>query len=74
MTALANLKRLRAERLPQSCEVEIIDLSKHPALARTDDIVALPTLVRTAPLPPRRVLGDLSNTQRVLTGLGVAPA
>lgn len=73
MTALANLKRICAEWLAESCEVEVIDLLKNPALARNDEIVAIPTLVRAGPGPVRRVLGDLSNTERVLSGLDLRP-
>jgi circadian clock protein KaiB len=70
--AIANLKRICAEQLPGGCDVEVIDLLADPAQAKAHEIVALPTLVRVGPGPARhRVLGDLSNTQRVLSGLAL---
>ena len=72
--ALANLKALCAESLPGQCRIRVIDLLKHPQLARGDQIVAIPTLVRELPLPIRKVVGDLSNTMGVLVGLDLRPA
>jgi circadian clock protein KaiB len=69
--ALDNLKRLCDEHLAGDCEVEIIDLVDNPELARGDDILAIPTLVRRFPSPVRKVIGDLSDTGRVLAGLEV---
>jgi circadian clock protein KaiB len=69
--ALANLRRICEERLAGQYELEVIDLSESPERARTDDIVALPTLVRKLPPPLRRVIGDLSDTERVLVGLAI---
>jgi circadian clock protein KaiB len=69
--ALANLKSLCEEHLTGRYEIEIVDLVAQPALARSDDILAIPTLVRRLPPPLRKVIGDLSNTQRVLVGLRV---
>ncbi len=69
LRAFANLKTLCEEHLPGCHEIEIIDLIEQPALARIDDIVAIPTLVRRLPIPLRRIIGDLSNTERVLIGL-----
>jgi circadian clock protein KaiB len=69
LRAFANLTALCAEQLAGRYEIEVIDLVEHPALARTDDIVAIPTLVRRLPPPLRKIIGDLSNTQRVLVGL-----
>jgi circadian clock protein KaiB len=71
--AFANLKTLCEEHLAGRYEIEIIDLVEHPALARNDDILAIPTLVRRRPPPARRVIGDLSNTERVLVGLQLRP-
>ena len=67
--ALANLRALCAERLKGPFRIQVIDLLKHPQLARGDQIVAIPTLVKKLPLPIRKVVGDLSNTVEVLVGL-----
>jgi circadian clock protein KaiB len=72
--AFSNLKVLCEEHLRGRYEIEVIDLAENPSLAATDDIVALPTLVRRLPAPLRRVIGDLSNTERVLVSLHVEPA
>ena len=69
LKAFANLRRLCEEHLAGRYEIEIIDLVKRPLLARTDDIVAIPTLVRSLPAPMRKIIGDLSNTDRVLLSL-----
>jgi circadian clock protein KaiB len=71
--ALANLKRLCEEYLAGHYEIEVIDLIQNPSLARGDDILAIPTLVRRLPEPLRRIIGDLSNTERVLVGLRLLP-
>jgi circadian clock protein KaiB len=71
--AVANLKRLCEEHLAGRYEIEIVDLVESPALARRDDILAIPTLVRRLPAPLRRIIGDLSNTERVLVGLRLEP-
>jgi len=71
--ALANLKRICVEHLGGQYRIKVIDLVKHPALARGDQILALPTLVRRLPAPIRKIIGDLSNTERVLVGLDVKP-
>jgi circadian clock protein KaiB len=68
-TAVANLTALCDEYLAGHHEIEIVDLIDQPALARADDIVAIPTLVRRLPPPLRKIIGDLSNTERVLFGL-----
>jgi circadian clock protein KaiB len=73
LRAFANLKTLCEEHLPGCHEIEIIDLIEQPALARIDDIIAIPTLVRRLPIPLRRIIGDLSNTERVLIGLHLRP-
>ena len=72
--ALANLKILCEEHLAGRYEIEIVDLVADPSLGKTDDILAIPTLVRRLPAPIRKVIGDLSNTERVLVGLRVRPA
>jgi|SRR5438552_7824619 len=72
MRAFANLKRICEQYLADRYQIEMIDLLKNPALARTDQILAVPTLVRRVPVPVRKIIGDLSNTQRVLAGLAVS--
>ena len=67
--AFANLKLICEERLKGRYRIEVIDLLEHPQLARGDQIIAVPTLVRQLPVPIRRVIGDLSNTLEVLVGL-----
>ncbi|MBA2346936.1 MAG: circadian clock protein KaiB [Solirubrobacterales bacterium] len=74
LRAQANLRALCEEHLAGRHEIEVIDLEQHPSLARSDDIVAIPTLVRRLPEPLRRIIGDLSNTERVLVGLRVEEA
>ena len=74
MTAFANLKKLCAEHLTgQKYSIEVIDLLKNPTLAKGDQILAIPTLVRKLPQPIRKIIGDLSNTERVLVGLDMRP-
>jgi circadian clock protein KaiB len=67
--AVANLKKLCDEHLAGRFDIEIVDLVQHPELARGDDILAIPTLIRRAPRPRCRFIGDLSNTERILAGL-----
>ncbi len=67
--ALENLKRICEEHLVGKYHIEIIDLLENPTLAKGDQIVAVPTLVRHLPEPVRKIIGDLSNTERVLVGL-----
>ena len=67
--AFANLKVLCEEHLKGHYQIEVIDLLENPQLARGDQIVAVPTLIRKLPLPVRKIIGDLSNTDRVLVGL-----
>jgi circadian clock protein KaiB len=71
ITALANLKRICDEHMSGRYEIEVIDLMENPQLARRDQIVAIPTLIRELPSPLKRIIGDLSNTDRVLVGLDV---
>ena len=74
LTAFTNLKRLCEERLQGRYVLEVIDLLKTPQLAADDQILAIPTLVRKLPVPIRKIIGDLSNTERVLVGLDLQPA
>ena len=69
LRAFVNLKELCEEHLAGRYEIEVVDLVEHPTMARADDILAIPTLVRRLPAPLRRIIGDLSNTERVLVGL-----
>ncbi len=73
LTAFANLKKLCEEHIPGKYTIEIIDLLKNPKLAKGDQILAIPTLVRKLPEPMRKIIGDLSNTERVLIGLDLRP-
>jgi circadian clock protein KaiB len=73
MAAFANLKKICEEHLPGEYHIEIIDLLRNPQLAKGDQILAIPTLVRKLPPPLRKIIGDLSNTERVLVGLDVRP-
>jgi len=72
--AFANLKKICEEHLPGRYRIDVIDLLQHPQLAAGDQIVAVPTLVRKLPEPLRRIVGDLSNTERTLVGLHLRPA
>lgn len=69
LQAFANLKKLCEEHLPGQYRIEVIDLLQHPQLAAGDQILAVPTLVRKLPEPVKKIIGDLSNTERVLVGL-----
>lgn len=73
IAAFANLKRICDEHMAGRYRIEIIDLMENPTLARGDQIVAIPTLVRRLPHPVRKIIGDLSNTERVLVGLQLIP-
>jgi circadian clock protein KaiB len=73
LAAFSNLKRLCEEHLAGRYRIEVVDLSQNPQLARGDQILALPTLVRKLPPPIRKIIGDLSNTERVLVGLDLRP-
>jgi circadian clock protein KaiB len=73
-TALANLRKLCETHLAGKYRIEVIDLLEDPQLSREDQIVAIPTLVRRLPKPIRKIIGDLSNTERTLAGLQVPPA
>jgi circadian clock protein KaiB len=72
-TAIVNLKRICAEHLHGQYRIKVVDLVKNPGLARSDQILAIPTLVRRLPSPMRKIIGDLSDTERVLVGLDFRP-
>lgn len=71
VAALANLKKICEEHLAGQYRLEVIDLVEKPQLAAGDQILAIPTLVRSIPAPLKRIIGDLSNTERVLVGLDI---
>ena len=74
ISAFTNLKRICDEHLEGRYELEIVDLLERPQLARGDQILAIPTLVRRLPAPVKKIIGDLSDTERVLVGLDLRPA
>jgi circadian clock protein KaiB len=74
VAAIRNLKRICEQHLPGKYRIELVDLLVHPQLARGDQIVAIPTLVRKLPEPIRKIIGDLSDTERALVGLQLRPA
>lgn len=71
LTAIANLKRICEEHLAGRYTIQVIDLLVNPQLAEGDQIIAIPTLVRHLPQPLKRIIGNLSNTERVLVGLDI---
>jgi len=73
VTALENLQKICDEYMAGKYRIEVIDLLKTPQLAKGDQIIALPTLVRKLPQPVRKIIGDLSNTHKVLVGLDLRP-
>ena len=73
ITAYANLKKICEEYMDGRYQIEVIDLMVNPTLAKDDQILALPTLVRKLPAPVKKIIGDLSNTERVLVGLDIRP-
>jgi circadian clock protein KaiB len=74
LAAFANLKKICEEHLEGRYRIQVIDLLENPKLAKGDQILAIPTLVRNLPEPVRKIIGDLSNTERVLIGLDLRPA
>ena len=74
LAAFSNLNKICEEYLAGKYSIEVIDLLKDPKLAHGDQILAIPTLVRKLPTPMRKIIGDLSNTERVLVGLDLRPA
>jgi circadian clock protein KaiB len=73
ITAFANLQRICETHLAGQYRIEVVDLIKNPQLAAGDQILAVPTLVRRLPEPIKKIIGDLSNDERVLVGLDVQP-
>lgn len=73
LVAFANLKKICEEQLKGKYSIEVIDLLINPKLGNEDQILALPTLVRKLPVPVRKIIGDLSDTERVLVGLNLLP-
>jgi len=71
LAAISNLRKICSEYLGGRYKVEVVDLLKNPALAKDHQILAIPTLVRQVPVPLRKIIGDLSNTEQVLVGLDV---
>jgi circadian clock protein KaiB len=71
LRAIANLQRICEEQLPGEYHITVIDLTLHPQLAKGDEILALPTLVRKLPPPVRKIIGDLSDREKVLVGLQI---
>jgi circadian clock protein KaiB len=71
VAALTNLRRMCEDNLDSEYRIEVIDLAKDPKLAREQQIVAIPTLIKKLPLPMKRIIGDLSNEEKVLVGLEI---
>ena len=69
--AIRVMKQICEEHLAEKCHFEIVDVYQHPELARTDQVIAVPTLVRSRPLPVRRMIGDLSDREKVIRLLGL---
>lgn len=74
LAAISNLHRICDEHLANRCRIEVIDLLEKPQLAEGDKIIAIPTLVRKLPEPMRKIIGDLSDTEKTLVGLQLKPA
>ena len=74
LTAFSNLKQICEDHLKGRYSIEVIDLVEQPQLSKGDQILAIPTLVRKLPQPMRKIIGDLSDTERVLVGLDLRPA
>jgi circadian clock protein KaiB len=73
IAAIANLNKICEQHLSGRYDIEVIDLMKNPALAQRHQIVAIPTLIRQLPEPLKRIIGDLSNSEKVLVGLDIQP-
>ena len=71
LRAVHNLKKICEENFPNDYELEVIDVYKHPELAREEQVIAVPMLVKKLPAPLRKFVGDLSNTQKILVGLDI---
>ena len=74
VAALANLRKICEQHLADRYTIEVVDLMKDPALAQRHQIVAIPTLIRQLPEPLKRIIGDLSNLEKVLVGLDIQPS
>lgn len=74
IAAIANLKKICESHLTGRYEIEVVDLTKHPGLAQRHQIIAIPTLIRQLPEPLKRIIGDLSNLEKVLVGLDIQPS
>lgn len=74
IAAIANLEKICEEKLKDRYRIEVVDLLEHPQLAKGDQIIAIPTLVRRLPPPVKSIIGNLSKTDRVLVGLDLQPA
>ena len=72
--AISNIRKFCEQNLEGRYELEVIDISQHPTLARGEQIIAAPTLIKTLPLPLRRFIGDMSHTERILIGLDLREA
>lgn len=73
LRAIANVKKICEEKLPGRYELEVIDIYQHPELTRREDIIAAPTLVKTLPPPLRKLIGDMSDTERIVMALDLKP-
>jgi circadian clock protein KaiB len=71
--AIQNIKQICEEHLKGRCDLEVIDVFRHPVLAKGEQIIATPTLLKELPLPLRRFIGDMSETERILVGLDLRP-
>ena len=72
--AVANVRRLCEKYLPDRCQLEVIDITKHPELAKDAQLIGAPTLIKNLPLPLRRFIGDMSNTEKLIVGLNLKEA
>lgn len=72
LRAIANTKNIFEEHLPKNYELEIIDVHQQPAVAKEDNIIALPLLIKKYPLPEKRLIGDMSDIERVLKSIGIS--
>ena len=71
MNAIRNIRRICDEQLKDRCDLQVIDIYKQPVLARGEQIIATPTLIKKLPLPLRKFIGDLTNTEQILVGLNL---
>lgn len=71
MLAIQNIRKICDEQLRNQCDLHVFDIYEQPALAKAEQIIATPTLIKKLPVPPRKFIGDLTNTPKILVGLGV---